>query len=240
MARDTGTVIFRSATGSVTVLNTATGLAQPVGPRAEAEQVAVSSRGTLIALATAKDIQVTRISPDGPAGSAVALPAPVQAMDCTEDAVLVATGNTVSAVYGDRRGVVFTGPGPVREMALSTAGDVLAVAQGGRVDLLDLQTAATVDQIDSSSAVARLAFSLEDGFLITAHEDNTARLWDLAPAREGRSSIHGSRRARGMGRGQRPGSAGCRRRRCGHWSTPTACDGSWAGARSTWTTCWPA
>ena len=133
--------------------------------------------------------------------------------------------------------MVFTGPGPVREMALSTAGDVLAVAQGGRVDLLDLQTAATVDQIDSSSPVARLAFSLEDGFLITAHEDSTARLWDLTAAREDRSSVHGSAQGRGTGPAHRPGSAGCRRRRCGHWSTPMACGGSWAGTRSTWITC---
>jgi hypothetical protein len=53
LARDTGTVVFRSATGSVTLLNTATGLTQPAGPPDEVEQVAVSSRGTLIALVTA-------------------------------------------------------------------------------------------------------------------------------------------------------------------------------------------
>ena len=38
MARDTGTVIFRYPTGTVTVLSTATGRTGPVGPPAEVEQ----------------------------------------------------------------------------------------------------------------------------------------------------------------------------------------------------------
>jgi hypothetical protein len=197
MARDTGTVVFRSALGSVTVLRINTGLTTPLGPSAEVRHVAVSPRGSIIALATAKDIQVVRFPSGGPADAEISLhPAtagPVQAMDCTENNVLIAVGNTISAVYGTRpeiirtdsrvftsqSEVIFTGAGPVQEMALSTAGDVLAVAQGSRIDLLDLQTTATVDQINSSSAVERLNFSLDDRFLITAHEDNTARLWDL-------------------------------------------------------------
>jgi hypothetical protein len=121
--------------------------------------------------------------------------------------VLVAAGNTVSAVHigDDQQNVIFTGPDPVRQMALSTAGDVLAVTQPGRVDLLDLQTSATVDQILVSSPVEQLTFSLYDKFLITAHEDGTARLWDLkwdlTPVREGRSSIHGSAQGSGHGSG---------------------------------------
>lgn len=192
MSRDSRTVAVRTKGERVTAVDTLTGDSwYPIGggswsPAAGAyasEKVAVSARGELLASSTPGRIAVCDLSGHSrPAPVNVQVPAPVSTMDCSADLVVAAWGDTAWIVHpGPAPREAWTAPGDIRRVALSGDGTMLAVAYDGGLAIIGLGER-TGDRWKQAMAspVTRLTFRLDDQMLVTTHQDNVARLWDLA------------------------------------------------------------
>lgn len=192
MSRDSRMVIVRTKGERVVAVNTLTGGRQdpiPGGgwsPSAGASaysKVAVSARGERLAAFAPGKITICDLSVDGrPAPVSIPMQAPLATMDCSVGLVVAAWGDTARLVHpGTVPREVWTAPGEIRRVALSGDGTMLAVAYDGGLAIVGLgERSGERWQQAMTSYVTRLTFRLDDQVLVTAHEDNLVRLWDLA------------------------------------------------------------
>jgi WD40 repeat protein len=95
----------------------------------------------------------------------------------------VATGNLTLEMHS---------PAPVSAVAFSHDGDSIALASGDSVRLVKSSDGVQFAQLTHARTVRALDFSPDGKELATASEDNTARIWQLDPAREGTRISYGA------------------------------------------------
>ncbi|MEP7025784.1 MAG: P-loop NTPase fold protein, partial [Actinomycetota bacterium] len=196
MSRDTSAVAFRRRAGGLVLLDVRTGKTASPRLSAQFDRVAISAQAHRIALAAGRQIHVYH-RPGGPAGPLTLAGGPehrvsfgeMQSLDCSANQTFVASGSSVWLAGEDEQSIIFTAPGPVRRVGVSTGGDLLAVAHGDEITLVEPAKRTVIDQLQPASPVHRLTFSLDDRFLITADDDNAARLWDLTRSAAGTGAV---------------------------------------------------
>jgi KAP family P-loop domain len=191
MSRDSATVALRGRQSGLTVLDITTGHSELLSRSTPVERIAVAPFGTVVAAITPTGIEAYQWMPGATRGASrlASIPGssfgPLQSMDCSADMIVAASGRSVSVVYPAVDDVVYTAPEPVRRVALSTGGGLLAVAHQSAVTLIDPVTKDVIAELPTVSPVERLTFSLDDTLLVTAHGDNIAWVWPVprpAPA----------------------------------------------------------
>jgi hypothetical protein len=185
MSRDSTTVALRGRRSGLTVLDIATGHSELLSRSTPVERIAVAPFGAVVAATTPTGIEAYQRVPGETRGASRLASIPgsnfgsLQSMDCSANMIVVASGRSVSVVYPAGDEVFYTAPGPVRRLALSTGGGLLAVAHHSAVTLLDPVTKDVIAELPAVSPVERLTFSLDDTFLVTAHGDAVARVWPV-------------------------------------------------------------
>jgi KAP family P-loop domain/Clp amino terminal domain, pathogenicity island component len=179
MSRDARTVVFRNKTSGMRALDTTSGNVATFAEGTRYSKVVVSPSGTLIAGLT-RD-RVDAFARDLSMLYSASLAEPVVSADCADDTVVTAGVNSLWVFSGKTwREIADAAGEKIRRIALNSRGDTVAVAYGNRIRLVDLMAHSVLETLPLYSPAQRLTFSLDDAFLITAHEDNVARLWNLA------------------------------------------------------------
>jgi hypothetical protein len=183
MSRDSLVVAFRKETSGLAVFDVQTRVARHQTTAERFDRVAISPNGGLIATITAGRIDAY-LRKGGSAGwdrdvASSTGYGPVRSMDCSETMIVAASESSVTVVYGPGQGVVSTTRDKIHRIALNSSNSVLAVAHESGVILVDPVRRSFIEEIPTSSPVERLAFSLGDRYLVTAHADNVARIWDV-------------------------------------------------------------
>ena len=184
MSRDSRTVVMRGRERGLIVLDTMSGATRSLGDSTHADKIAVSPRGEIVVASAGDRITVYRPEYSARDASPVSVAAPdsISSMDCAAGLVVAASANAVSVLWSDASAdayEVFTAPSPVRRIAVSTGGTAVAVAHGNGFAVVDLASGEPLMEQATESRVNRLTFRLDDKVLVTADEDNDARLWDL-------------------------------------------------------------
>jgi hypothetical protein len=184
ISRDGQRVVFRTSSG-LTVFDLKDQHGIDLRESEPVSRVAISAEGTLVALARDDRLAVYRVGQRRPAESLGPLGEfPIRhvlTMDCSEDTVVAVSRDepVVSVVYGPERGPVYAEAGITR-IAISRAGTMVAVGSRLKISLVDLHSKLNLAALPVLSPVRRLTFSLDDRLLGTAHDDNVARIWNLA------------------------------------------------------------
>jgi KAP-like P-loop domain-containing protein len=184
ISRDSATVVLRGRRSGLTILDVATGHRELLSRSTLVERIAVAPSGSIVVANTSHGMEAyrrtrgTRIEYSR-LSIPISNPEPVQSMDCSADTIVTATEYSVSSIYPTIENSFYETPQPVRRLALSTSGGLLAVAHKDAVMLIDMAAKVPVGRLPTDSPVVRLTFSLDDTFLITAHEDNMARVWEV-------------------------------------------------------------
>jgi hypothetical protein len=186
MSRDSRTAVLRNTGAGLTVVDTVTSQAGELGWESHFDKITVSPRGERAAAANGTRIEVyDLISGSRPFITRNQLVdvvefGSVSTMDCTAGFVVAASGNSASLVRSGGQRVIYSAPEPIRRIALGTGGSVLAVAYGDRITIVDLGTGKVLaDWTTPGDPIGRLTFRLDDKVLVTAHQSNVTRLWDL-------------------------------------------------------------
>lgn len=191
LSRDSRTAVLRGINGFL-VLDTESGRKISTETGRRFDKVAVAPHGELIAALTASRIEIYRqdslpessSSPPGISENPIGQldVGTVISMDCSAGNVVVASANSVSVVWseaGSERTEIYFAPENIRRIAVGSTGSMVAVAHGSKFTIVDLITRDLIMERDAVSPVNRLTFRLDDKVLVTAHEDNAARLWEL-------------------------------------------------------------
>lgn len=186
ISRDSRTAAVRGFARGIVLLDTVSGersLLEGISGESFI-RIAVSPHGELVVGATGEHAAIYRLGPNSSRREAVVELGQVASMDCSARLVVAASGRTVFAAWdenGSDRVPVYTAPGLVRRIALSTGGESVAVAHEHGFTIVDLASGDIRLDRRTESPINRLTFRLDDNVLITAHADNDARLWDVSP-----------------------------------------------------------
>ena len=117
---------------------------------------------------------------------------PLHPIAFSADGRYLASADEVYEVATGMLALEMHSPEQVSAVAFSPDGDSIALASGDSVRLLKMSNGVQLAQLNHARTVRALAFSPRGNELATASEDNTARIWQLDPAREVTRVSHGA------------------------------------------------
>ena len=188
ISRDSRIAVLRRRSSGLIILDTATGASVGLGEGTHFRRVVVSADGELAVASATGRTEIFAVADHAVLG--VVESGPITSMDCSAGIVVTASGQSLSVAWGGGAlGEVYVAPEPIRRIAMSTGGTAAAVAYESGFTIVNVITGDVLIQQETYSPVTRLTFRLDDKVLITSHDDNRARLWDL-PKLPSRSHDH--------------------------------------------------
>lgn len=150
------------------------------------KHAAVSCRGQLRIWETASWSPIVTI----PSRIRPGLIPPLHPIVFSADGQYLASADEVYEVASGKLTREMHAPAPVSAVAFSPDGGFIALASGDSVRLVKLSDGVQLAQWNHARTVRGLDFSPDGKALATASDDNTARIWQLEPAREATRISH--------------------------------------------------